>query len=49
MSEREIDQEQVREEHLKEVNPGAHWVYLLAVLGGGLVAMLGLIAWLGGS
>jgi hypothetical protein len=49
MSEREIDQEHVREEHLKEVHPGAHWAYLVAVLGGGMVAMLALIAWLGGS
>jgi hypothetical protein len=47
MSEREIDQEQVRDEHLKEVNPAAHWAYLVAVLGGGLLAMLGFIAWLG--
>jgi hypothetical protein len=25
----------------------AHWAYLLAILGGGTLAMLGLIAWLG--
>jgi hypothetical protein len=49
MSEGTIDQEQIRKEHLAEVNATAHWAYLLAVLGGGLVAMLGLIAWLGGS
>jgi hypothetical protein len=49
MSERDIDQERVRKEHLEEVNPAAHWAYLVAVLGGGLVAMLVLIAWLGGS
>ena len=49
MSERTIDRDQVRQEHLAEVNPAAHWGYLLAVVGGGLVAMLLLIAWLGSS
>jgi hypothetical protein len=49
MSDREIDKERVREEHLKEVSPAAHWAYLVGVIGGGLVAMLALIAWLGGS
>ena len=49
MSERDIDRERVREEHLKEVNPAAHWMYLLGVVGGGLIAMVALIAWLGGS
>ena len=33
----------------KEVSPAAHWAYLFGVGGGGLVAMLALIAWLGGS
>jgi hypothetical protein len=49
MSEREIDRERVRKEHLKEVNPAAHWAYLLGVVGGGLIAMLALIGWLGGA
>jgi hypothetical protein len=49
MSERTIEREKVREEHLAEVNPPAHWAYLIAVVGGGLLAMLALIAWLGGS
>jgi hypothetical protein len=49
MSERTIDREKVREEHLAEVDPRAHWFYLLAVVGGGLIVMLVLIAWLGGS
>lgn len=49
MSERTIDREKVREEHLAEVNPPAHWAYLIAIVGGGLLAMLALIAWLGGS
>lgn len=48
MSERDIDREAVRKEHLAEVNPAAHWAYLVAILGGGTVAMLALIAWLGG-
>jgi hypothetical protein len=49
VSERDIDQEQVRKEHLEEVKPIAHWAYLVAVLGGGLVGMLVLIAWLGSA
>jgi hypothetical protein len=49
MSERTIDREKIREEHLAEVNAPAHWAYLMAVVGGGLVVMLALIAWLGGS
>jgi hypothetical protein len=49
MSERTIDREKVRDEHLAEVNVLAHWAYLIAVVGGGLVLMLALIAWLGGS
>jgi hypothetical protein len=48
MSEREIDQEKVREEHLAEVNVGVQWVYLVAVIIGGLLVMLLLIAYLGG-
>jgi hypothetical protein len=49
MSERTIDREKVREEHLAEVNAPAHWAYLLVVVGGGLVGMLVLIAFLGSS
>ena len=49
MSERDIDKEKVREEHLAEVHPAAHWAYLAGVVGGGLIAMLALIAWLGAS
>jgi hypothetical protein len=48
LSERDIDKEKVREEHLAEVNPAVHWTYLLGVVGAGLAAMLALIAWLGG-
>ena len=49
MSKRDIDREKVREEHLAEVNPPAHWAYLIGVVGGGLIVMLAFIAWLGGS
>jgi hypothetical protein len=49
MSERTINREKVHEEHLAEVNAPAHWAYLIGVVGGGLLVMLGFIAWLGGS
>ena len=32
MSEKTITDEKVREEHLREVNPNAHWAYLFGVL-----------------
>lgn len=47
MSELKITEDQVREEHLGEVNVGAHWAYLFAVLLGGTLLMIGLIAFLG--
>ncbi len=49
MSDKTIDQEQVRQEHLAEVNVTAHWLYLLAALVGGTLLMLGFIAWLGSA
>jgi hypothetical protein len=49
MSERTITEEQVRNEHLREVNVRAHWAYIVVVLGGGLVLMLALLWALGGS
>jgi hypothetical protein len=42
-----LSEDDVRNEHLKEVNPAAHWTYLFAVLGGGLIVMLVVIAILG--
>ena len=48
MSERTIDEDGVRQEHLAEVHQGAHWAYLLGVLVGGGLLMLLLIAWLAG-
>ena len=49
MSDKTIDEEQVRQEHLAEVNVNGHWLYLLAVLFGGALLMVGLIAWLGSA
>jgi hypothetical protein len=47
MSEKTIDQETIRREHLGEVHQPAQWAYLLGVLAGGTLLMLGLIALLG--
>jgi hypothetical protein len=44
MSERDIDAEQIREEHLTQVHEGVQWAYLLGVLLLGMLAMLLLIA-----
>jgi hypothetical protein len=49
MSERTIDEEQIRDQHLREVNPLAQWAYLVGVLLGGTVLMLALIAVLGST
>jgi len=47
--ETELTEDDVRAEHHKSAQPGAHWLYLFSVLGGGLLLMLALIAFLGGS
>jgi hypothetical protein len=47
MSSRDVNAEQVRGEHLAEVNEPAHWIYLFAVLLGGIVLMVAFIAVLG--
>ena len=39
----------IYEEHQRTVRPTAHWAYLFGVLGGGLLFMIALIAFLGGS
>jgi hypothetical protein len=44
MSEKTIDEEAVREEHLGEVHVPAHWLYLFGVLASGTLLMLVLIA-----
>ena len=49
MSERNVDEEQVRNERLNEVNVGAQWAYLFGVLLGGFVLMVALILVLGGT
>ena len=47
MSERKMDAEKVREEHLAEVHESAHWAYLLGVVLGSTVLMLIYISLLG--
>ncbi|MFP5343623.1 MAG: hypothetical protein ACLGIJ_12005 [Candidatus Limnocylindria bacterium] len=49
MSERDVSEEQIRGEHLAEVVQARQAAYLIAVLGGGLLLMLGLIAVLGAT
>jgi hypothetical protein len=44
---RDVTVDDIEREHLDQVDPRAHWLYLAAVLGGGTLLMLGLIAWLG--
>ena len=44
MSEREISADQVKREHLAEVDVRAHWLYLVSAIVGGTVAMILLIA-----
>ena len=47
MSELNITEEEVREEHMQQVQPWAHWLYLFSVLAGGLILMVLLMAALG--
>ena len=47
MSEKTIDADQVRDEHLAEVHEPLHWAYMAGVMGGGFIGMLVLIALLG--
>jgi hypothetical protein len=47
MKEANIDEEQVRKEHLREVNQPAHWIYLLGVILISFFLMIGLISVLG--
>jgi hypothetical protein len=48
-SERNVNLERVRQEHLAEVDQRAHWLYLIGVLAIGALAMLAMIAWLGSA
>ncbi len=49
MSEKEPTQDEIWDEKVAEVNVPAHWAYLFGVLGGGFLAMVALIAALGGG
>lgn len=49
MSEKTISEEKVREEHLGEVNPTAHWAYMFGVLLGSTVLMVVFIALMAGA
>jgi hypothetical protein len=49
MDEKGITIEQVEREHLEEVNRGAHWAYVVGVLGTSFLLMLAFITWLGAS
>lgn len=49
MSEKAIDEEQVRAEHLAEVRPSLQWAILGVVFGGATALMLLLIAILGAT
>ena len=44
-----VTEDDVRDEHLREVNATAQWVYLGSVLAGGFLLMLGLITLLGST
>ena len=47
--ETKVSQDQVWTKHLKDVHVGAHWAYLAAVLIGGFLLMVVLIAVLGST
>jgi hypothetical protein len=49
VAERDLTVKDVEREHLGDVAPGAHWVYIVGVIGGGTVLMLALIAWMAGA
>jgi hypothetical protein len=48
-SDRTVNADRVRHEHLAQVDQRAHWAYLVGVLLIGTLAMLLLIAWLGST
>ena len=47
--EKTLDENDVRGEHMSEVNVPAQWAYLLAVLIGGTILMIVLIALMAGG
>jgi hypothetical protein len=44
-----LTEDDIRAEHVRSVNVLAHWTYLFAVLGGGLVLMVLLLVALSGT
>jgi hypothetical protein len=48
-NEAELTQDDVWNEHLADVNVGAHWAYIGGTLIGGLLVMLALIAVISGG
>lgn len=44
-----VTEDDVRVEHMREVHVPAHWLYMIAVIAGGFVAMIALMAALGGT
>jgi hypothetical protein len=48
-NEKTLSEDDVRAEHLGEVHQPAHWAYLFAVLIGGTLLMIVLIALIGGG
>lgn len=49
MGERDLTVEDVEREHLAQVDPRAHAVYVVAILVGGFALMLLLIVWMASS
>jgi hypothetical protein len=49
MSDRNVTEDDVREEHVTAVNQPAHWAYLFGVLVGGTALMIAFIAALGAA
>jgi hypothetical protein len=47
VSDKNVTEDTVRNEHHKNVNVNAHWGYLIGVIAGAFVLMIGLIAILG--
>jgi hypothetical protein len=47
VKEQKVTEDMVRDEHLSEVNVAAHWAYLMGVLAGAFILMVGLVAILG--
>jgi hypothetical protein len=47
MNERVIDEEAVRQQHLREVNQRNQALYMVAVIGGAFLVMIALISLLG--